>query len=507
MKRTIWILLCIILMGLSACSQDNAHNTNLIATLSEMAADDTLVSKTPEEYVKQTYQILFGDGISGYPFYPGKHGSEYNPVMSDSQKVVYPDLLDSFVGVEDSFSGNIMHVAALQVDLSLPEGFFAYVISGQYWDYTRKCSVTLDFVREYVLTTINVSEEKLLQDIQGYFDKEHWSYDPYFRGPGYVVYSFRVFRKEYLPIESLFISLLADSGEVFSAGEYYVSMGEKSIWDRIGVAVENDHVTQIKEFYYPKADPGAICSEFKNLNYYNDKENNDNRKIIEEMTKAGLWYPAEEFPQSKWINEIVLHTVSTGFLTESVRTDPTDGWSPDKPSMFRTGTQGCEIEVANGKFSNYKLLVSNITASICSEEWWVDYQNSLQLLKENPEPYNCGISMDNIEMPEPDQKPGDPYFDRNSYDIFLDYWNNWYMDHQKDVQLRAYIYAGLRRFQTVDETCLSNIIILFKDYPDGTQHYMALLYQEESLLCLEHNWNVLNEVTLDFSREYAEKEI
>ena len=83
MKRTIWILLCIILMGLSACSQGNAHNTNLIATLSEMAADDTLVSKTPEEYVKQTYQILFGDGISGYPFYPGKHGSEYIPVMKN----------------------------------------------------------------------------------------------------------------------------------------------------------------------------------------------------------------------------------------------------------------------------------------------------------------------------------------------------------------------------------------------------------------------------------------
>ena len=204
---------------------------------------------------------------------------------------------------------------------------------------------------------------------------------------------------------------------------------------------------------------------------------------------------------------IVLFTVSTGFLTESVRTDPTDGWSPDKPSMFRTGTQGCEIEVANGKFSNYKLMVSNITASICSEEWWVDYQNSLQLLEENPEPYDFGISMDNIEMPEPDQKPEAPYFDRNSYDIFLDYWSNWYMDHQKDVQLRAYIYAGLRRFQTVDETCLSNIIILFKDYPDGTQHYVALLYQEESLLCLEHNWNALNEVTLDFSREYEEKEM
>ena len=77
----------------------------------------------------------------------------------------------------------------------------AYKISGQYWNPEADQYLTLQFVDEYILTVSKIDESTLIQDIQNSIGTGGLKKDFERRGPWYVVYSFRVFHKDYLPIE------------------------------------------------------------------------------------------------------------------------------------------------------------------------------------------------------------------------------------------------------------------------------------------------------------------
>ena len=533
MKKIASLFLCLIMAFLVSCQTspeetsispaDQTEETDQTKqTERESTHEPVIITESPTEDpdARYHYSIEFADGIVQSPFWPDRSSDKYLPSNADlsANRTEFSDTLNSFEGMADTQEGETFHVAALQMDLPVPEGFHVYVIPGQYWDYTGERCVTLDFVREYVLTVKEVDEEKLLDDIRTYYQKEHWGYNPKFRGPGYVLYSFRVFRKEYLPIESLFTTLLADSGEIFASGDFYVSMGEKDLWSlgggyNIGTDEKGRKITI--SYHSTLWDKPGIDPEYDALaeEYTKRGESDETRKwFAEEMFKRRLWLPEEDYPLDAWVGELVSHTVQTGFTTESIRTEQVDGDNSqlEKPNMFRAGTQGCFIQVMDSGSVNYKIMASNVTASVWSDEWWEDYQYALKLLMEEPDRYTPWIEPKQIRMPDPALKPGDPYFDfyKQAYEKHIAFWSGWYADSEKDAELRAYIFAGLRRFQTMDDIRLKDINVFLKDLPDGRRLYIALLNQNtDQLICLEHNWDALYEVDLEFARKYAKEEM
>ena len=122
----------------------------------------------------------------------------------------------------DARTANVWHIASLDMDITLPEGFYVVRIDGIYLD-SAGSFVTLQFVDQYVITDKEISAEQLTQDIVNFRSDA-------LNHPDYILWSFSVFHKDYLPIESLFSSRLAtqtDSGisNLILCGDYISRLG------------------------------------------------------------------------------------------------------------------------------------------------------------------------------------------------------------------------------------------------------------------------------------------
>ena len=426
-------------------SESKPNQTVQPSEYSERPTDSTEESQPSENSNDNGCQIVIADGWLSYPFYPGRMNDEYNysGTSLSEQKTVYPDTLDSFTGKKDSLDGRTLYVASLDQSFTIPEGYYVYQLTGKYWDYTGNQSVDLQFVREYVFTSQQVSEEVLVQDMEAYFKSEFASGSAYYRGPSYVVYSFRVFRKEYLPIENLFVSLLANSGEYFSAGDYYVSLGKRDLWSKAAIPV----------------------------NY--------------------------TYPSEQWLKAIKEKAEPTGLISESIweeaMTDDGGYLWGSTPSMFRTGTAGAYLSFGYEWGGNTKLQVSSIAASVFSDEWWETYQNALKELRENPEKYRYGgFSIDFSSLYNDRMEPAKWQLDDTEAAELRAYlYANLTMFSSEEHPL-----ALERIVVAVRE--LENGRRLYGAFLNEDSDLLS----PSKLTYLETNWDALTEIDLSYSREY-----
>ena len=455
--RMSFLPLLLLLFALTSCKEfapinqpaedgeSKSNQTVQSSDRSELPSDSTEESQSSGSNNDNACQIVIADGWLSYPFYPGRMNDEYHYSGGglSEQGTVFPDTLDSYSGKIDSYDGHNLYVAALDQTFSIPEGCFAYQLTGKYWDCTKSQSVDLQFVREYVFTSQQVSEEDLIQDMEAYFKNEFASESAYYRGPSYVVYSVRVFRKEYLPIENLFTSLLANSGEYFSCGDYYISLGKRDLWSKAPIT---------KDYTYPS---------------------------------------------EQWLKAIKENAEPTGLVSESIWEEPmtSDGgylWG-STPSMFRTGTAGAYLSLPYEWGGNTMMQVSSVAASVFSDEWWETYQNALKELKENPEKYRYGeLIIDFSSLFNDKLEPNKWYLDdAETAELRAYLYANLAVFYSEEHPLALErIVLALRK--------LENGRRLYAAFLNED----ADLLSPSKLTYLETNWDALAEIDLSFSREY-----
>ncbi len=480
MKRLFYLFMALIMIVCSSCESNGlpSESSNTAETVSETesAEDHSGGDRAASEAPVQKYRDM-----RRFPVYPNGSIFYHWPALRLSENSrTFRDVRDSFSGKEDSFEGSVLHVSSLNLDLPVPEGFKAFILKGQYMDAAESRPVELEFVREYVFTMMDVEEEKLLNDIRTYLQKEHNLSEPEDRGPGYVVYSFRIFLKEYLPIENLFISLLADTGEYYESGDYYISMGKKT-W-----AGDKDYG------YMNITDPGAIDPDY--LKY----------STREEYIGAGLLIPGEHWPVEQWIEALSESSRQKAFLSPS-RIELQSG--EDTPflygtkSPFRSGTASYyqEISCGTSDFRRHTLQCSNYETSVLSAGWYQNFENALQELTDHPERY---------EYPEfrytfsGASYKGQEKARKND----LEMRSGWHSDTGKDRNLRAYLFANVSVYHQIE---LKDIVVLLKDTDEGLLYGGFLMDPREPhyLTFLEWGWDPFEDIDLEFARKYAEEEL
>ena len=437
----------------------------------------------------------------GIKQHPQKNGIVFEPSLLLKQDVdILPDTLGTAGGKEDYFRDGILHVGNLDADFIIPEGYYVYRIQGEYLDVMNDQNVTLSFVDEYVFTVRDVEEEVLIEDIRSYLKKTHNSNDASYRGPGYVVWDFRVFHKKYLPVENLFVSALADTGEYFEKGDYYISIGRRLWWGPSKDKRDPDGGSYVHVFY----DTGVICDYTKLPGFPGSVS-------LQAEIDAGLLIQAENWPVEDWIGGMIDATGNHGLITESHDAMPiaTGGSSDLCPllynakSMYKCGISACLINDTLIDGRDYLWIVSNLDASPISSKWQENYQYALEELENHPEEYT---------YPEVRFSFQEEYFTVRYTRWWMPYDQNqlrkgWTIDQEQDRELRAAVFADMKGWYS--DVDLSRIMILLKDTGEGQLFGAYLLDEEEpyTMSVIMLSWDAIPEMDLEFLREYGEKYI
>ena len=464
-------VLCAVLLSLGCCTAVRPASTDSETKIAGPKEDPSSSGLVPLQYYADMKQEYI------YPY----RGFQYVPELIRVSTAELPDVKHQITPVSDDWIGATLHIGTLDVDLTVPEGFYLYKIPGQYWNPEADQYLTLQFVSEYVLTIREVEEETLIQDIRDYLQTAKPRNDFETRGPGYVLYSFRVFHKDYLPIENLFISALADSREYFSFGGYFCSMGVRTRWTASKTDSTGSRVYQ----------------------------NNWDPAYEEEQVSV----PAgEEWIVDQWVKALTGSADPTAILSDSLM-DAEDSWNGliipliyGNESMFRTGTASYQYIASlplgeSEQESKQVIQMANTRTSVFSQTWWYYYHKALSELEAYPEYYAYPEVRYSFEKSYP--SVGSVTIDEQVLENDGKLTVGWYQDQKKDRILRAYIYANRC---VVDPVDLRSIMILLHDTEEGETLYGAFLLDSREPYYMTHlEWgkDLLKDADLGFAREYA----
>ena len=346
--------------------------------------------------------------------------------------------------------------------IDCPEGYYLYCIPGQYMDAEEQL-ITLEFVDEYVLTSKEVTKEKLIQDVRDSVPSE--TGDPNRRGPGYILFFFNVFHQDYLPVECLYESVLKNSDEYrYTENDLICELGV-SAWTK---------VTGNDEDYYIS------------LNPYDSEEGAENNVRIEE----------KDWPVDEVLDQIYGLSQSNGILYENEGGPAAyqqDLLMYGEKPLFRGYTASVYKKYNNSSGGRY---VPDADCSVFNNEWWNLYQSAVKELTEVKEQYvypeiNAEFKRTSKEKLEEDLEP---------YEKDLE--TGWYLDPEKDREIRACIYANLNIREKAE---LENVIIFLKDLENGHRLYYAGIYnpEERTVRMVDKGADVITGTDLTF---LAEKE-
>ncbi len=364
----------------------------------------------------------------------------------------------------DSFDGSTYHVDALGVNLTIPKGWYIYCIKGEYVNPGTLEHVRLDFVNEYILTDEPVGEEQLIKDLREPVRARSFVLDDYSISPSYVKFSFRVFRKEYLPIENLFLSVADSDCEYYTFKNYYCGLG-------LG-----------KVFY------------------------------------AG--YMSE--PVTEWVRAIT-GAAQDGLNTSRMLYGPADveGCNllidgNESPFMYGYGSYMCKVdEIAmdsdmGDNWVNRDGIIckrcGNPEYSVIDEDWWNYYSYALTQLNSFPQKFNypyVGLPCE-LSVGYPVEEQTNMYaIERELVETDKRLRSGWVYNSQNDSELRAFIYANRRKAGYEDP--LSSIMIITNQV-DDVCFYGVLILNEElpyGYTVIQWGRDMITGAKLNYAREYA----
>ncbi|MBP5254890.1 MAG: hypothetical protein J6Z23_05865 [Lachnospiraceae bacterium] len=389
---------------------------------------------------------------------------------------VLPDSLHKTDEAADTYEGGVYHIASLDLDLAIPEGYYIYRVDGMFRgpDYEHDF-VRMEFVDEYIMTMQEVTEEQLVKDSWEQFDEYTGKrYSPNFRGPEYVVFSFRVFHKDYLPVESLYYPALMSNREVRVAGDYVIEMGLSLYRSSQAYAVRDRGEVEGDTYTFP---------------------NGKTAKVIYE----------DEFPLSGW-----LEAIRSGSLGSGIRywDNPMLGFDDaprtflvEREQTFRNHSAGDlagSIRIAGGS------PVWAREKSVLSDGWWSDYTEALGALDLMA---GGGAYPENMVLPEYPAmySAADAELDSRAdwYRYEQEMITGWHADGTTDHTLRAFIYACLKAGGR--DVQLSRVVIAQKLSPTGFPLYTAYDLDPESGVFefLENGGDYLWLTDLSIARDYV----
>ena len=469
-------------------SETVVENESVSAT--EVSPSSTVPSPDPIRFLFTKYDMrrLWAERAeaAGYPEFEGideplpklfwdTDQSETKMVTRDS--LPYWDK-DNREDKADVLDGDAFYAGLPGISFIVPEGYYVYHIKGRYKDASGK-PVRLDFVDEYIFTIKEVSEERLVQDIDQYAETaQNWNDALEYKNPGYIVYSFKILPKEYLPIESLYVSALHMTNEYRIMGAFLINPGTCEWWGYPSSGITCYH------------DPASVDPAFQENGY-------------PEITSDGC-------PIDSW--EAALYQASQGSGLRYSDLDPISKISEntelffffDERSLFKNSTAGRLIR-ARG-YQAFGEITLSADTSVLNDSWWESYEEALASLRNKTAEY----TYPDVQITfRPTRYP-------DMYKEFVDYDNDmlsgWYQDETSDHELRAFIYANLAVRMDIR---LEDVMILLKDTEHGRLFYAFIIDSESEaakacetgmiLTPVDRGVDYLSICGLDFARAYTEK--
>lgn len=437
----------------------------------EPSSADTTTAETPAQPAQQEEQKFLVGAF--------KYGNLFHEVSAAGTlktSETLPDTLNKATGkTEDKIEGNKYHIAALDLTLEIPEGYYLYRVDGLYRDAEGK-RIQLGFVDEYILALRDVSEEELIREIYEYEEKDYENVRPH-----WILWNFKVFHKDYLPVEQLFASRIEVSGELRKAGDYWVETGTQCGWfemeDGFYKSLNCPEYRAVLEKYYGFGKPEPTEKELEAMNM--------------ELDSSYDW--PLRIAADKWHTDDLMQAVldaSTGCGVEyNYQQDQyTNSSYYDSELLF--------LDDMPVPFMGYL----DPAASIASEDWWKDYCFAMAELENDPEKYVCPeipISFETYSHPE------EPWISRQK-----EQFNGWQQNPEGEKTVRAAVYAWLKAVGK--EASLENIVIYMKDSPMDASFFLAFTMDPDDncrLTPVMKGMDVLSSCDMEQAREYASENV
>ena len=404
--------------------------------------------------------------------------SGFDPVPRPVQEIL-PDTLNKAMGKQDNRTDNTYYIAALDLTLDIPDGYYLYRTDGMYVDENGR-PIRMEFVDEYVVTLKECSEAELADQIYNFQDP----YDPFGVGsekyaPSWVVWNFKIVHRDYYPVEQLFQSRIRENGEVGCKGEYLILFGTSRLWYKM-----NESTAEKADDCYVVAN----CPEYRRLwEEFSSFEKIDSMELADVFAERYGW--PVRIMESEWFTDRIVADVEA--VTERTGIDY-------RQVDYQDGDYASELLFYNDPSPTY-FWTDYYRASLFDDDWWESYQKARTALQSYPEQYAC--------------PPVDISFVRDSFSDRADQtfnrkiqqqWKDWIIDPENEISSRSYTYAWLQA--TGREYPLENIVVFTKQSENDFPLFLSFVLKENGeLLPVLKGVDVLSVCDIDFSRSYVEQ--
>ena len=437
-------------------------------------------------------QYFHEEDFLGYSWNIGGFQKKASLVPQTAENL--PDTLGTARGKTEDIKGeHSYYIAALDLTLELPEGYYLYRIDGLYRDENWN-PVRLEFVDEYILALRDLSEEKLEEEICG--QKEKMNVVDHV--PDWVLWDFKIVHKDYLAVEQLYSSYIPEVGEIRQAGDYLLLSGTCPWWSSRGYYDEEG------VFHNTEGHEAAFSPEYEEL-------------YTEIITPALITQAAEpdwdafhealrtrfDWPllidDENWHQEELMETVLGACSGSGV--GHYFYWRADGNHRVTNLLFG-----GNGKMTLY--WDSYADASLLSDDWWNDYTWAVRELQNNPEKYaypGIAIAFTDGDYPQTEETVKTKAW-RDHLKELARQREGWYQDASEEITARAFTYAWLRAVG--QDVRLKDLAVYLKRSENDALLFLA--FEMDPLKGYEmtpvfKGIDYLSLCDLEFARNYAEQ--
>ena len=401
-----------------------------------------------------------------------------------------PDTLGTAKGKTADIKGeHSYYIAALDLTLELPEGYYLYRIDGLYRDENWN-PVRLEFVDEYILALRDLSEEELVEAICRQKDKpKALDYSP-----DWVLWNFKIVHKDYLAVEQLYSSYIPEMGEIRQAGDYLVLSGTCPWWASY----------QWSDIYGTDYE-GRMHVAFFSPEYIELQE-----EIIAPSADDPDWNAFYEACRTRYDWPLLLD--DENWHQEDLMDKVLGACSGSGVGHYFYWRADGDHRVTKLIFGgNGKMTLSwdrYADASILSDSWWNDYTFALRELQNNPEKYAYpGLA---IVFTDGDYPPTGDFVKTAAWQEHLkeQAWQRegWVQDASEEVTARAFTYAWLRAVG--ENVRLEDLAIYLKRSENDAALFLAFVMDPGKgyeMTPVFKGIDYLSLCDLNFARSYAEQ--
>ena len=433
-------------------------------------------------------QYFHEEDFLGYSWNIGGFQKKASLVPQTAENL--PDTLGTAKGKTADIKGeHSYYIAALDLTIELPEGYYLYRIDGLYRD-EKWNPVRLEFVDEYILALRDLTEEELVEAICRQKDKpKALDYSP-----DWVLWNFKIVHKDYLAVEQLYSSYIPEVGEIRQAGDYLVLSGTCPWWasyqwsDIYGTDYEGRMHVAAFSLEYIELQEEIIAPSADNPDW----------NAFYEACRIRYDWPLlidDENWHQKDLMDIVLGACSGSGVGHYF------SWRADGDHRVTNLLFG-----GNGKMPLYWDRYAD--ATLLSDDWWNDYTWAVRELQNNPEKYaypGIAITFTDGDYPQTEETVKTKAW-RDQMKEQARQREGWYQDALEEITARAFTYAWLRAVG--QDVRLKDLAIYLKRSENDALLFLA--FEMDPLKGYEmtpvfKGIDYLSLCDLEFARNYAEQ--